>query len=140
VLDALDQRIDAGAAHVSQKIGRAAEPPAVRGALADADRAAAAANAEACHLIHGERRGVGRLGRNPRMHAEVAAPSDRARRIHLHYPFWSYRGIGRQSDRRAAGAAPVADRIGITIRVGESQQEQRQERQQPLRASEHAPR
>ena len=120
VLDALDERIHAGAAHVGQKIGRAAEPPAIRGALADCDRAAAAANAKACHLIHGERRSVGRLGRNPRMYAEVAAPSDRARRVHLYHPLWSYRGIRRQSDRRAAGAAPVADRIGIAIGMSES--------------------
>ena len=112
VLDPLDERIHAGAAHVGQKIGRAAEPPAIRGALADGDRAASAANAKACHLIHGERRSVSRLGRNPRMYAEVAAPSDRARRIHLHHPLWSDRGIRRPSDRRAAGAAPVADRVG----------------------------
>src|SRR5262249_34368614 len=89
VRDALDERIHAGAAHVGPKIGRAAEPRAVRGALADRDRAAAAANAKACHLIHGEGRSIGRLGRNPRMYAEVAAPSDRARRVHLYHRLWS---------------------------------------------------
>ena len=75
------------------------------------------------------------------MYAEVAAPSDRARA--------AYTWITPSGVTAGSGASPIGVRLalrqlpiesGIAIGMSESQQEQRQERQQPLRASEHASR
>jgi hypothetical protein len=70
------------------------------------------------------------------LHTEVAAPTGRARRVHLHDGLRSAWRIRRQADWRAAGEPPVADGVRISVGMCEPLQNDR-EQERPSRTSTH---
>ena len=73
------------------------------------------------------------------MHAEVAAPTGRPRRVHLHDGLRSVCGIRREADWGAAGELPVADGVRIAVGMRSAQQNNR-EQEHPFRTSAHGSR
>ena len=99
----------AGATEIGEQFRRAAEPPAVCRALADADGAAPAADVEAGDFVDGEPGGIRSLRRDPRMHAEVAAPAHGTRRVDLHDRVARDSRVGSEPDGRTTRLPPIVD-------------------------------
>ena len=65
------------------------------------------AKTPADHLVHGEGGRAARLDRHPGVHPEVAAPTPRAGRVHLHHRLGDRGRIGGEPDRLAARGPPL---------------------------------
>jgi hypothetical protein len=107
LLDAIDELVHAFAAQVTQQLGTIAEPIAVRRALMRDHGCSGAPQPVTDDLVHVELLGPRALDGNPRMHAEIAAPTHRARCVYLNDGFRRRRRIGRKARGLTACGAPV---------------------------------
>ena len=114
--DAFDERVDAWAAHILEQLRLSAEPTPIGRPLARDHCGSRSSQPIADHLVDRELICAARFHRDPGVHAEIATPADRARRIHLYDGFGRRSWIRRETHGLAARRPPVArtDFSGLT--------------------------
>jgi len=107
LVDACDEFFDACTALFGDDLGRRSEPAHVGRAMPHHERGVLRAQAPADDLVHGVLGRGGAFHRNPGVDAENAPPSDDAGRVDLDDRIPGGRGVGSESYRFLARAAPV---------------------------------
>src|SRR5205823_11032818 len=114
-LDALDQRIDALAALLSQELGRMAEPARIGRTSADRQRGPRSAKVRVYYLVDDVGSRAGRLDRDPSVDAEIAQPARAARAVDLDD------GLGCRGGVRGQAHAPRAEMRSKTLQRAHSE-------------------
>ena len=135
-IDTFDHVVDPGAALVRDDFRLGPEPTLVRCLFRDDQGRSAVARAPADDLVDDEGVCVGRLGRDPGMHAENAAPGKGPGRVDLNDRFPGHRRVGRDAQGLPAGRAPIRHDGMFPDTNGRTDH---QEHEQPLRPNTHFP-